>query len=141
MAYVFKKCDLCSIKIDEEFVLNFKPKEYSSIHGFCRDCRRKLRKLQLKLGGKVCTKCSISKPFGDFPFHKKTYDGFDSWCKICRREYKYEAKQSLDTFFRASLSRIRDDRRKIPSSLTIQNLIDLWNKQNGKCAISGHEMT
>lgn len=138
---VKKKCNLCDIKIDEEFVKNFKPKEYKSIHGFCRSCRTVLRKFQEMFGGKVCTKCSIDKPFGDFPFHKKTYDGFDSWCKQCRRDYRYELNQSLDSHLRQKLSSINEDRRKIFSDLTLDQLVELWNKQDGKCAISGVEMS
>jgi hypothetical protein len=141
MEYMKKECILCDVKIDEDFVKNFKPKEYSNLHGFCRSCRKVLRKYQLIVGGKVCSKCSVDKPFGEFPVHKKTYDGFDSWCKQCRREYRYEVKQSLDSFFRQKLTCIRDDKRKIFSDLTLQQLIDLWNKQNGKCAISGSQMS
>ena len=141
MAYVKKECELCNIQLTQDFVKNFKPKEYKSIHGFCRSCRKKLRVIQEIVGGKVCTKCNIDKPFGDFPFHKKTYDGFDSWCKECRRAYRHECKQSLDSHFRARLSSIRDDRRKIYSDLTLEQLIELWNRQVGKCAISGVEMS
>ncbi len=141
MVYIKKQCILCDINLNEEFVKNFKPKEYKQIHGFCRSCRKKLRVLQNKVGGKVCTKCSVDKPFGDFPVHRKTYDGFDSWCKKCRKDYRYELDQSLDAYFRSKLSLIRDDRRKIYSDITLDQLIELWNKQKGKCAISGIEMS
>lgn len=141
MEYVKKVCSLCEINIDEKFVKNFKPKEYKNLHGFCRTCRKTLRKYQLIHGGKVCSKCSVDKPFGDYPIHKKTYDGFDSWCKECRRNYLHEYNQSLDAFFRKKLDTIRDDRRKIFSDLTIEQLVNLWNKQEGKCAISGVEMS
>ena len=141
MEYVKKECDLCNVKIDEEFVKSFKPKEYKSIHGFCRNCRKILRRFQEVVGGKVCTRCCIDKPFGDFPHHKKTYDGFDSWCKQCRREYRYEMNQSLDSHLRRKLNTINEDRRKIYSDVTLEQLVDLWNKQEGKCAISGKEMS
>lgn len=134
-------CELCSINIDENFVKSFKPKEYKSIHGFCRNCRKKLRKLQLIFGGKVCTKCQKDKPFGDFPVHKKTYDGFDSWCKECRKDYSYEVNRTLDTHLRAILSRCKEDRRKIFVDLTLEQLVNLYNSQEGKCAISGIDMT
>jgi hypothetical protein len=141
MEYTLKHCVLCDLDINEEFVKSFKPKNYASLHGFCRSCRKKLRNLQLKVGGKVCSKCSVDKPFGDFPVHRKTYDGFDSWCKQCRKEYNYEVNQSLDTHLRKKLASIKEDRRKIFSDLTLEQLINLWNKQEGKCAISGVEMS
>lgn len=141
MEYTLKHCTLCDLDITEDFVKSFKPKDYGSLHGFCRSCRKKLRNLQLKVGGKVCSKCSVDKPFGDFPVHKKTYDGFDSWCKQCRKEYSYEVNQSLDTHLRKKLTSIKEDRRKIFSDLTLEQLVSLWNKQEGKCAISGVEMS
>jgi hypothetical protein len=132
-----KICELCAVIINEKFVKNFNPKHYKKIHGFCRDCRKKLRKWQTVFGGKRCTKCEISKPFGDFPFNKATYDNFDSWCKECRKKYTHEVKQSLDTHLRKCLARVRDDRRKLENNLDLQYLIDLWKKQKGKCAITG----
>jgi hypothetical protein len=136
-----KKCNLCNIEIDEKFIQIFNPKNYTSIHGFCRQCRKKLRVYQKKYGGKRCTKCEILKPFGDFPFHKKTYDTFDSWCKTCRKKYNYECKQSLDTHIRHRLRSILDDRRKHEVLIDLQYLVNLWEKQNGKCAISNVQMT
>jgi len=141
MGYQFKICELCPIEINEAFVINFKPKEYTSLHGVCRSCRKKLRKYQNIYGGKVCVRCCRDLPFGNFPFHKKTYDGFDSWCKECRNIYRSECNQSLDTHLRAILSRMKEDRRKIPYSLNLSDLIDLYKKQDGRCAISNEIMT
>lgn len=132
-----KDCVLCSINIDEDFVKNFNTSNYESLHGFCRNCRKKLHKIQLKIGGKVCTKCNINLPFGSFPHHKYTYDGFDSWCKKCRNNYRYEIKQTLDSHIRAILRRAKEDRRKLEVGIDLQYLKNLWDAQNGKCAISG----
>jgi DNA replicative helicase MCM subunit Mcm2 (Cdc46/Mcm family) len=32
---------------------------------------------------KTCTKCSISKPIGEYNKHKQTKDGLNSWCRKC----------------------------------------------------------
>lgn len=39
---------------------------------------------------KICTKCKTEKPMTieHFPPHNKVKCGFDSWCRICRNEYK-----------------------------------------------------
>jgi hypothetical protein len=132
-----KDCVLCPINIDEKFVVNFDTSKYESLHGFCRNCRKKLHKIQLKVGGKVCRKCNINLPFGDFPHHKHTYDGFDSWCKKCRKTYRFEIKQTLDTHIRAILARAKEDRRKLEVGIDLQYLKNLWDAQDGKCAISG----
>ena len=55
-------------------------------------------KLQLEKGfleNKTCKKCTIEKPrTGEyFTAHKKTLDGFDSWCKTCRGNYRSEIRR------------------------------------------------
>ena len=44
----------------------------------------------MELLTKICTKCKVDKPLSAeyFPLHNKTKSGFDSWCRICRREYR-----------------------------------------------------
>jgi len=39
---------------------------------------------------KSCTRCKVEKPLNNeyFPPHNKTKSGFDSWCRVCRREYR-----------------------------------------------------
>lgn len=39
---------------------------------------------------KTCTRCKTIKPrdLENFPPHNKCKDGLDSWCRICRREYR-----------------------------------------------------
>lgn len=135
-----KICVLCIETIDENFVKNYDITKYESLHGFCRNCRKKLHKIQLKFGGKVCTKCNANLPFNDFPHHKYTYDGFDSWCKKCRNYYKYEVNQSLDTHLRKVLRSIKEDRRKLQVNIDLQYLKNLWDAQKGLCKISGLTM-
>ena len=44
----------------------------------------------MELLKKTCTRCKEEKPLNNeyFPPHNKTKSGFDSWCRICRREYR-----------------------------------------------------
>ena len=39
---------------------------------------------------KICTRCKTEKSLDNehFPPHNKTKSGFDSWCRVCRREYR-----------------------------------------------------
>jgi hypothetical protein len=55
-------------------------------------------KIQLEKGfseNKTCKKCNIEKPRTNeyFTAHKKTLDGFDSWCKTCRGNYRSEIRR------------------------------------------------
>ena len=54
-------------------------------------------KIQLEKGfseNKTCKKCNIEKPRTNeyFTAHKRTLDGFDSWCKTCRGNYRSEIR-------------------------------------------------
>ena len=44
---------------------------------------------------KTCKKCNIEKPRTNeyFTAHKRTLDGFDSWCKTCRGNYRSEIRR------------------------------------------------
>jgi hypothetical protein len=134
-------CEACTNSLTFEEITNNGNTAYKDLHGYCRILRKRLREWQSLKGGKICTKCKKDLPFGDFPLHKKMYDGFDSWCKFCRKLYRYEVKQSLDAFIRAHLSRLRDDKRKKKVEIDLAFLIDLWNKQKGLCAITQVPMT
>ena len=36
--------------------------------------------------GKVCTRCGRFRNWGDYPAHKLTRDGKQSWCRFCKTE-------------------------------------------------------
>lgn len=44
----------------------------------------------MELLTKACTRCKEEKPLlaEHFPLHNKTKSGFDSWCRMCRSEYR-----------------------------------------------------
>jgi len=100
---------------------------------------------------KRCSKCQEKKSISMFSFNRgnTNKDGRHSWCKACmaraRREYtkKYPEK-SRSAVKRAmakideyglKLSRRIDLKRKY--NLTPKEYMDLFNQQNGLCAITG----
>jgi hypothetical protein len=44
----------------------------------------------MELLNKACTRCKEVKPLSVdfFPPHNRTKSGLDSWCRVCRREYR-----------------------------------------------------
>ena len=38
-------------------------------------------------GTKKCGRCKVAKPFGEFFRRKRSKDGFQEWCKSCKRSY------------------------------------------------------
>ena len=47
-------------------------------------------------GFKRCTKCGIIAPLSDFPKHKRTKDGYNSWCKICINSFRRDRKLIME---------------------------------------------
>lgn len=114
---------------------------------------------------KLCTKCNMTKPLSEFPKRKKEPVGFRdatqySPCKACNaqrakewrsknkgyrgsgRMTKYENKpliSAIRTRLREAQSRIKKFGKK-ESDLTEEYLYDLFNNQQGKCALLGYDM-
>lgn len=68
-------------------------------------------------------------------------------CKICKKRRIYNKRsekiQTLDGAMSAIYKQIVQDNktRKLEITLTEQNLMDLWTKQNGKCYYTGYSMS
>lgn len=107
---------------------------------------------------KTCTKCNETLELCDFYTTGKKVDGspkYQSWCKSCisSKMKSYHKKTWGDeklqfTAYKRTKSvrsyitylRQKAVRRK-SSCLTIDELEEIWNKQNGKCALTGWDMT
>lgn len=51
----------------------------------------------LSKGHKLCTKCDESKSLFEFDVDKKTYTGYSSWCKACKKEYNKSLRTDKET--------------------------------------------
>ena len=98
---------------------------------------------------KLCTKCKKYKPMTSkfFPRRNNVKCGYGSHCKECEKERKKikRATQEIndrDRFLSRLLSgcKTRALKNNIPFDLTKEQLIELFEKQNGKCALSNLEM-
>lgn len=98
---------------------------------------------------KLCTKCKKYKPMTSkfFPRRNNVKCGYGSHCKDCEKERKKikRATQEIndrDRFLSRLLSgcKTRTLKNNIPFDLTKEQLIELFEKQNGKCALSNLEM-
>lgn len=91
-------------------------------------------------GGKVCAKCGASRPETDFDL---SHGVLRSACKKCieaRRRKKWSS--SYQEYLNKLLQSAKSNRSKTMSfNVDLQHLIDLWEKQDGKCALSGVAMT
>lgn len=101
---------------------------------------------------KICCRCKKETPLTTEFFHVSKFllDGFNSHCKLCRKKSYYLSRQPIQDLQKVLTQRFSDlktrTKRKrvkydIELNFDITYLIDLWNKQNGKCAISNIDMT
>jgi hypothetical protein len=101
---------------------------------------------------KVCCRCKQEFPLTTEFFHVAKFlsDGFNSHCKTCRKKSYYlrrspiqDLKKALTQRFNDLKTRTKKKRVKydIELDFDIDYLMDLWKKQDGKCAISGISMT
>jgi len=106
---------------------------------------------------KTCTICNIEKPIDEFLKDKSANGGYRNQCKQCLRErnadvwekrkevynkamrkYRDTTKGAVMTSYVASKTRATKD--GIPFNITRLEILDLFNAQNGKCALTGVEM-
>lgn len=102
-------------------------------------------------GNYYCYKCHEYKSPEEFDYNPKLWfrDNKDRRCKKCKHEQylkrraESRGKQDLDRLllerFHGALERSRA--KKLPLNITLDYLKYLWNKQDGKCALSGIQMT
>lgn len=106
-------------------------------------------------GMDTCTQCGQTKPVSSFGTDKKKKSGIRSTCKECdsSRTTAYMG-QSLEHYLKHVIIRtnlanlkIRQRRRNkkaaiwLESCVTFEYLMQLWEKQVGKCAVTGLPMT
>jgi hypothetical protein len=126
----FNKCKSCAVKVSDENALK-KQKYLQSNLWTCSCCNKELE-LTLK------------------NFHKRNDNetGFQHRCKNClkkdpKRYNRLINKDDLELYLidRYHGCRSRSNRKGIQFDLTVEFLKRLWDKQSGRCAITGINMT
>ena len=109
-------------------------------------------------GSKPCTKCNNTKLVSAFYTTGKTINGeykYNSWCKECVKEkaatYHKKTwgteKLQFTAFKRTQSTRsyltylLGKARQRKECNITVAYLENLWLSQNGKCALTGWDMT
>lgn len=102
---------------------------------------------------KTCNQCGILKALDEFPNNPKMVDGKLNKCRSCMNEYykRYNKSRStknqdnnqkaISNYLKYKLYNIiKQDKVKFPNhenTLTVQDLIDIYNKHEGICVYSG----
>jgi hypothetical protein len=96
---------------------------------------------------RICTHCKLEYPktkefFTTFT-SKRDGEVFQTKCKRCEKIYIQKRTSTIIHSFKGILRKISSSEKRMKNGfdLDLEFLLELWNKQNQKCAISGIEMT
>lgn len=96
---------------------------------------------------RICTSCKLEYPktkqfFTTF-ISKRDGEVFQTKCKECEKIYIQKRNSTTIHTFKGILRKIISNEKRIKNGfdLSLEFLLELWNKQNQKCAISGIKMT
>ena len=141
-----KECKEC--KIEKEFKLyNISKCGTNGYSNVCKDCRSKSRKsLNFKApdeGTKYCSKCKLTLDISKFNKDKSNSTGLHTYCKDCSMENTKKWASTEDGYFKKIFVDLQQNakKRNIKVNITADNLKELYEKQNGICALSGIKMT
>jgi hypothetical protein len=101
-------------------------------------------------GDLYCSRCKSYQNINEFWNNKgKEYRANKALaCKTCERKRSKEKRirqcnNDIETFLKASIkmSHWNAQKRKLVYEISLKDLLNLWEKQNGICALSGESMT
>lgn len=129
----------------------------------CKECRRKgprtewsryKHKVILEKGEQECTKCGALKPLSEFYSNGCFADGvvkYRSACKECvkdkiNEDYPAVRKKKIKMYNRSAKNYLAHlvnhaSKRKMGLNIDTEYILQLWEKQQGKCALTGIVMT
>jgi hypothetical protein len=100
---------------------------------------------------KVCSKCKIQKSIDEFRLRKDTKDGHRSYCKTCQdkknKDYLSTLEGCITQLLGHAKSKAEDRKKKNRNdnsgefTLVRDDILDLWNNQNGLCYYSNLPIT
>jgi hypothetical protein len=142
-------CDCCGIE-KRKSIEFFRTQNVKgqSFHLTCRECEDKR---DWKNGKLLCHICGEYLDPEEFQSHSdnKHRGNRDSRCKKCkqsqmketRKLYSEEQKLHYLSIHRYNGAKDRAKKKNIPCDITAEYIKELYKKQNGKCAVSGIDMT
>lgn len=147
----YKTCPVCgrSLPANRKF---FKRHSDETLHDVCKFCEdSEKRRAEWKGDLLRCHICGKFLPVSEFAKHPAYpyRDGHDARCSKCRTRQSNDTKKKFSEEkalthilqMRFLCAKERAKKKNLPFDLTKKYLKELWDRQNGKCAVSGIEMT
>lgn len=142
-----KTCKSCNKSLGVENFDNHSTTR-DRLHPDCKSCRsieRKNKDYPRVPDDQIvtCSMCKQDLPAKEFGKDKKACKGIRSSCKECTKLTTSKSLSTFDGFITKLFGDLEDnaDYRRIKVFITKQDIYDLYNKQNGKCALTGMDMT
>lgn len=96
---------------------------------------------------RICTICKNEYPKNKEYFttfiSKRDGNVFQTKCKVCERIYVQEKNSKLENYLKSLVTGILKDKKRYNKGFDIDYhfILNLYNKQNGKCALTGITLT
>lgn len=143
-----KECNKCNTI--KEF--SFFSKSKSGRFGYCNTCkecrsndRKQLSYKPLQEGTKFCLDCKKDLDVSCFYKDKSNTTGLQTYCKDCSISHTKIWASTLDGYCKKILRDIHHNAlkrsKKLSVNITVEDIKELYKKQNGLCSLSGLKMT
>ncbi|KAG5179211.1 hypothetical protein JKP88DRAFT_247628 [Tribonema minus] len=132
---VDSKCKECKLKADKEY------------HQFKASLRS--QKPERSTTEQECSGCHLVKPVEEFYVSSALKFGYVLRCKVCAADVQREEKKTLHGFLRGLwngskstdlIRKSRGHRATGEHTLTFEQVVAKWQKQNGRCTLTGMRM-
>lgn len=143
-----KNCSLL-VYINVYICIDFKVSGRYGKHPNCKRCRHSHRNslnfVRTIEGMKICPQCHIEKSVSEYNADRMNTDGLQTHCKLCKKEMQKKSQSTFDGFIKQLYHDLKTNSLKkskdLKVNITIDDIVALYRKQEGKCAISGKVMT
>nr|QBK85865.1 MAG: uncharacterized protein LCMAC101_04600 [Marseillevirus LCMAC101] len=143
-----KKCTSCQEVKSLDGFHKLKSGKYGR-NAYCKVCRSEKRKEKAKIlipvekDAKYCSKCKETKEISCFFKEKSMSDGCQTYCKICSKVNYAKWCSTFDGFITRIYKDLQNnaEKRNIKVNIEKDDIIRLYKKQKGVCALSGEKMT
>ena len=116
-------------------------------HSICKICRKNARILQSQKKViktniyLVCSQCNKQKHCLNFYINRSSNCGYQSYCKKCQIIKISDSMSKLENYAKIILKKFIKKNKKKIINISVQDIIQKFNKQFGFCATTAHKMT
>ena len=120
-----------------------------TLYPSCKECRsierKKIKYDAPKEGIRECPCCKNSLDISNFHCDKSQPTGLQSYCKKCQTEKTKKYTSTLNGFikkiYKDMYHNAEKRAKKLLIDITCDDIHEMYNKQNGKCALSGLQLS